>query len=176
MSNIIFKKIDLHLTLRSGFTILEMIIYTAIVGMILVTTVYVTSTMYNVRARVNSSSIVHESMEYAEKRILISLHGATAVTFPASGSSSTLQLTMPDAAMDPTIFSLAGGQIWIKEGSQANLPLTSSEVDISELQFIRGTSVPPVIRIQMSGDRRDAKASYSAPLTLTTSGVIRLEQ
>lgn len=159
-----------------GFTIIEMLLYTAIVGMILVTVVYVTSTVYNIRARVSTSSVVHESMAYAKDRILVSLHAATAVTIPASGTSSTLQLAMPDAMRDPTIISLSNGRIWIKEGSKARLPLTSVEVSISDLQFIRGTSVPPLIRIQMTGDRKGAKAAYSAPLTLTTTGVIRLEQ
>jgi Tfp pilus assembly protein PilE len=165
-----------RLTFRSGFTIIEMLMYTAIVGMIMATTIYVTTTMYNVRARVNSSSIVHESMEFAEKRIVASLHDASAVTNPASGASSQLTLSMPDDAKDPTVFTLTGGQIYMKEGSRDNLPITSSEVDISSLQFTRGTSEPPVVRIQMTGDRRDARASYSAELTLTTSGIIRLEE
>lgn len=115
-------------------------------------------------------------MQFAEDRILSSIHNASAVTFPASGSSSTLQLTMPDATRDPTIYSLYNGQVWIKEGTKEKLAITSSEVTISSLQFIRGTSIPPVIQIQMAGDRKDAKAAYSAPLTLTTSGIVRLEQ
>lgn len=170
------RKYSRSLIFRSGFTILEMLIYTAIVGMILTTTVYVTSTIYNIRARVSSSSVVHESMVFAQKRVLTTLHNATAVTFPLSGTSSTLSLTMPDAQRDPTVYWLQGGQIWVKEGSKAGLPLTSSEVTISSLQFTRGANEPPVIRVQISGDRKNAKAAYSAPLTLTTSGVIRLEQ
>lgn len=159
-----------------AFTIVEMMMYTAIVGMILVVVVYVTSTVYNVRARVASASVVHESMEYAQDRISILLHAATAVTIPSSGTSSTLQLTMPDTARDPTIISLSGGQVWIKEGTKPKLPLTSAEVAISDLQFTRSAANPPVMRMQMTGDRKNAKTSYSAPLTLTTSAGIRLEQ
>lgn len=140
------------------------------------TVVYVTNTVYNVRARVSTSSVVHESIIYAEDRILTSLHAATSVTVPASGSSSTLQLVMPDATRDPTIFSLSGGQIWIKEGTKARLPLTSSEVNISDMQFTRGANNPPIIRIQITGDRRNAKKAYSAPLSVTTTAAIRLEQ
>jgi type II secretory pathway pseudopilin PulG len=164
------------LKFKPGFTILEMIIYTAIVGMIMVTVVYVMNTTYNVRARVSSSYVVHESMEFAEERMAASLHNANAVVIPASGTSSTLQLSMSDAALDPTIYSLSNGQIWLKEGTRANLPLTSSEVTISSLQFMRGTSTPPLIRILMIGNTKNAKGSYSAPLTLTTSAIIKLDQ
>lgn len=159
-----------------GFTILEMIIYTAIVGMILTTVVYVTNTVYNVRARVSTSSVVHESVVYAQDRILTSLHAATAVVVPASGASSTLQLTMPDPMRDPTVYSLSGGRIWVKEGTKAKLPLTSSEISVSNLEFMRGTNLPPIIRIQITADRRNAKRAYSAPLSVTTTAAIRLEQ
>lgn len=170
------KNHDEGLKFRPGFTILEMIIYTAIIGMILVTVVYVMNTTYQVRARVGSSSVVHESMDFAKKRIAASLHNASGIIVPASGTSSTLRLTMPDVALDPTVYTLSNGQIWIKEGSKENLPLTSSEVTISSLQFMRGTSTPPLIRIVLSGNRKDAQGPYSTPLTLTTSAVIRLEQ
>lgn len=150
-----------------------MIIYTAIVGMILATVIYVTSTTYNVRARVASSSIVHESMEFATKRIIASLHDAEVVLIPANGTSSTLQLSMSDSTQDPTTYSLSNGQILLKEGTKASLPLTSSEVMIKSLQFIRGTSTPAVIQVIMAGDRKNAKASYSAPFSVTTSAAIR---
>lgn len=161
---------------RPGFSILEMLIYTGILGIILATTIYVTTTMYNVRARVSSSSIVHETMEFAQKRITSALYEAVSVTTPSSGSSSTLELVMQDAEKSPTRITFVDGQIWMKEGAEENLPLTTSEVEISELEFTRGLGTPPVVRIVMSGDRKNAKASYSAPLTLTTSAIIRLEE
>lgn len=167
---------DHRVLLARGFTILEMVIYTAIVGMILSTVVYVTNTVYNVRARVSTSSVVHESVVYAQDRILTSLHSATAVVIPASGASSTLQLTMPDATRDPTTYSLSGGQIWVKEGTKAKLPLTSSEVSVSNLEFLRGSNLPPIIRVQITADRRNANRAYSAPLSVTTTAAIRLEQ
>jgi hypothetical protein len=64
------------------------------------------------------------------------IRNATSITTPAAaGSGASLTLVVPTGTLSPTIFSLNGTALQVKEGTGANVALTSSDVQISNLTF-----------------------------------------
>ncbi|MFA5129802.1 MAG: type II secretion system protein [Patescibacteria group bacterium] len=159
-----------------GFTLIELTIYVGIVAMILVALVFTTNVMYDARARVRTSSIVHENISYAVQRIAAAVREASSVTAPAAGASSTtLQLTMTDATANPTIFRVSSQRIYLQMGTSPSLPITSQEVQITSATFTVSNANPPSVRVEVSGDKTNAQADYSSPFTLSETATIRRE-
>lgn len=159
-----------------GFTILELLIYTAIVGMTLVSMIFVTQTMYDIRARVRTSALVREHVGFVLTRAMSSVRQASAVTLPVGGSAtSTLELVTAVTSTNPTVFLLRDGRVYLKEGASEELPLTSDEIEITGLLFTCSEDDPPLVHAEISGDRRNAEGFYTAPLTLTGAATVRRE-
>jgi len=141
--------------------------------MILTSIVFVMNIMYDARARIRTSSMVHEHVQFAVERVTASIREASGVTIPAAGTASTtLQLVMADASMNPTKFYVTSGQIYLQVGT-SSLPLTSTEVQITSATFTASNTSPPTVRVEMSANKTNASGVYSAPFTLTGTATIR---
>jgi type II secretory pathway pseudopilin PulG len=158
---------------KSGFTLIEILIYTAIMGSILVSTVFITRAMYDTRARIRSSVILEENMRFALARIMTEVREADGVTEPASSTGTALTITRDDPAHDPTVITSAGGVITMSKGGSPAAALTSSEVEITSLVFTRSQGDFPLIRAELEGQMRNASGPYRASLTLSNSAAIR---
>jgi len=106
-----------------------------------------------IAARVKNQTIAEVERQGAEAMALISqsVRNATAITSPAIGSSSaSLTLSMAAPAVNPTVFSLAGGAIQMKEGSGSAVILTSPRLNLTALTFtnVSAATTPGVIRTQ----------------------------
>ena len=161
---------------KKGYTLIELILYTAILSSVLTVMIFITRSMYDARARVRTSVLVRENLRFALTQMVANIRGADGVTTPSSAStSSTLELIMNDSAINPTIFSVGNGQVWLAQGSEDAVAITSAEVEVTELSFERSSTDPPFVRITLSGDKRDAAGPYQFPITLTDSATIRRE-
>ncbi|MCW1891718.1 MAG: type II secretion system GspH family protein [Candidatus Uhrbacteria bacterium] len=157
-----------------AFTLIELMIYTAITASMMAAIVFTTKTMYDARARVRTAAIVHEQVRFILDRVTATVRESETVTFPSAGSaSSSLSVTVSG---NTYAFRLAQGRMYLKEGSAQELPLTSNEMLISSATFTRSNTNPPIIRIQVSGDVRNANGAYEYPFTLTGSASVRREQ
>jgi type II secretory pathway pseudopilin PulG len=140
----------------SGFTLIETLIYVAIIGGVLST--FIAFSM-NVSQGRNKTYVVQEvqsntrhAMDVMSQRI----RAATSVTIGSSTFGSdpgVLQLAMADASKNPTIINLTAdnGILQIKEGASAAVSLTSTEVDVTNLVFTNLTDGDrESVRIQMT--------------------------
>lgn len=158
---------------RPGFTLVEVLIYAALVGMVMVSVVLLASTAFTVRSRVRSALILEENIRFASGRIVSLVTGASGMTFPTIGTtSSTLVMTMTSPSQSPTTISLSNGTIMLAQGSSTALALTSSEVAISNLSINRVSSTAPFVRILISGGLRNPPPQ-SPTLTVTTTAAVR---
>ncbi|MDO8435751.1 MAG: prepilin-type N-terminal cleavage/methylation domain-containing protein, partial [bacterium] len=105
--------------MRRGFTLIEVLLYTALLGIILGTFVLTTTTVLESRAKSQTALMLNEGMRYAMERIAYRIANASAVTLPASGTGPALTLTMPTPSQNPTAFTLSGGVIMIAQGGGA---------------------------------------------------------
>lgn len=158
---------------RSGFTIIEIMIYTAIVGMIMASMIYIIRSMYETRARIRAAILLEDNLRYALFRATSAVRLADGVTSPSSGSSDTLQLDMDDASIDPTIITISNGIILMSQGAGGPMALTSSEVEVTNLTFTVTGSVAPSVEVVLSGELRDAVGPYQTSTTLSNTAVIR---
>jgi type II secretory pathway pseudopilin PulG len=138
---------------QQGYTLIELLLYVAIVGALLTTVVFFFGTV--TASRVKNQAIIEVNdqgtavMDYLTQTI----RNATAVTTPTTGlSASSLTLTVPTGSLSPTVFSLTGSApttIQVKEGAGAQVSLTNDDVQISGLTFknLSRASTPGVVQV-----------------------------
>ncbi len=123
----------------------------------------------------NPSAEVTVSAGTVNPGIAIMINGTTTMRIP--GPSSSLSLKMADAAKNPTLFYLSGGALWMQEGISAAVPLTSSEVTVTALQFTNMSyaNTPGTVRIQMTvaATNPQNRQEYSFEKTFYTTANIR---
>lgn len=121
---------------KDGITLIEIVLYIAIFTAILLAG----STLYNtaMQSRAKSQTMAEVEQQGLQLMQLITqtIRNATALNSPTIGTSaSSLSLNVSVGANSPTIFDLASGQVRIKEGAAAAVPLTNSRVVASGLNF-----------------------------------------
>ncbi len=159
---------------KSGFTLLETLIYTGFVGLIMGTMVLLAYTTLTVRSKLRASLIVEENMRFATMRITSLVNEASGITTPTLGSSSgTLVLTSSVTSTNPTTITTTSGVIYLTQGATGTAQaLTSNEISVSSFLFTRVSSTSAIVRMVMKGALRNAPSSYSS-LTVTTTAAVR---
>ncbi|HSX18142.1 MAG TPA: type II secretion system protein [Candidatus Saccharimonadales bacterium] len=131
-----YRRSDVLKKRQKGFTLIELLLYVAIVGSLLVAvSVFFTTT---VDARIKNQSImeVNDQGLNAIEYITETIRNSSSITSPAAGASAaTLTLSVPTAGLSPTVFSLSGTTLQVKEGAGAAVTLTNGKVQISALSF-----------------------------------------
>ena len=160
--------------LRKGFTLIEVLIYIALLAVMLLGMVQLTASVLDLRGRVQNAKVLEENLRHALTRITAQVRHADDITLPLAGAADTLALTMLDPALDPTTFTVDGGAITIRQGATAPaIPLTSSEIEVTSLTFSRIAATPPAVRIDIAGQLRSAAGPYQSRLSVGTTAVIR---
>ena len=121
---------------QKGFTLIELLLYVSLVGALLVTVSFFFATSASSRIKNQSIVEVNDQGLNAIEYITETIRNSSSISAPGVGSSSaTLTLVMPTAGASPTIFSLNGTALQVKEGLSAAITLTNSKVSISNLTF-----------------------------------------
>lgn len=157
-STLIKKNILYGRYLRSrGFTLVETLIYIAIIGSALLSFVTFSISISNIRNKVFVVQEVQSSNRIALELVSQRVRSATGVN---TGTSifgidpGRLSLSMADAAKDPTIIDLDAddGRLRIAEGTNPPIYLTSSRLIVPSLVFtdLTDTDERPNIRIDLT--------------------------
>ena len=143
--------------MRKGFTLIETLIYIAIVGIVIGGFVAFTFTISDSR---NKNYVVQEVQANARVSLnLISqrIMAANGINTGASifdADPGVLSLSMADSSKNPTILNLSGddGQLQIKEGAGDIVIITADEVKITNLVFtnLTGTSDIPNVGVELT--------------------------
>lgn len=138
--------------MRQGFTLIEIVIYTALVAMVLGTAVLATNAALQIRTQTRNALILEESLRFAMHDITETIRRADSVTIPASvgASGNTLTLDMSDAIENPTTFTLTSGAISRARAGNPTVAITPAAIEITALTFTRlsGTPAPITISLQ----------------------------
>ena len=154
-----------------GFTLVEVILYVAIVAIFITAMVsFAWDAIYG-RVKSFTHQEVNQNIRLASKRILFEVRNATGINTPApSASGSTLSLIMADSARNPTVFSVSGERLKVGWGSSGPCPttapcnLTSNLVSVTSLTFTNLSQSPSEnvkfsITVESTGDRREMQKS-----------------
>lgn len=162
--------------LGSGFTLIELVIYSAIVGVMLILMIGLFWNIISSNIKETAYQTVQQNTRFAIIKITQEVKGASGINNPLPGfSSDSLSLSMADSSLDPTLFDLVEGKLRITQGSFGPYELTSDEVQVSSLQFtnLSYPDTPGTIRIVMvldhinPGGRIEYQASISVKSTVS---------
>lgn len=136
-----------------GFTLIELILYTAMVSVVILSTSAFLQLIFASRAKSQTIAEVEQQGLQAMQLITQTVRNSTLINSPTEGNnSSSLSLTVLDSTKNPTVFDLSSGQVRITEGASSAVNLTSSQVLASSLTFqnLSYTGTPNTIRIQFT--------------------------
>jgi type II secretory pathway pseudopilin PulG len=122
--------------IKRGFTLIETLIYVAIFSLFIGTLISFLNVMTT--SRLNNQIVLEVSNQGDQiiRTIVRSIENADAINIPIiSNTSSILSLATSDSLTNPTIFSLIGGIIYIKEGTGPQVALTNNNVTVNNLNF-----------------------------------------
>lgn len=162
---------------RQAFTLVELLLYLGLVGMmLLVVSLFL---LLILQSRIKTQAIVEVEQQGIQvlERISQTARNAEAVNSPALGvSDSSLSLDVTDPTKDPTVFDLVSGVIRIgSEGTGPAVNLTNSRVTAFNLVFqnLSRPNTPGVVRIQFTlthvNPANRSEYDYSKTFYATTS-------
>lgn len=159
---------------NKGFTLVELIIYIAIIGTIFIV---MTGFLWNVilgNIKETAYQEIQQNSRFAMIKITQEIKKATGINIPLPGNSAnSLSLVMAVPHLNPTVFDVVGGKLRITQGISGPYELTSDQVIVSNLQFdnLSYPDTPGTIRIEMIVDHINpgARAEYEASISLRSS-------
>ncbi|MFA5172781.1 MAG: tail fiber domain-containing protein [Candidatus Paceibacterota bacterium] len=140
-------------SLRDGFSLMELLVYTGIFTITAGLMVGVVSTVSDVQVRETANVEVNDQSQFVMNAIKSILTGAKAVDITAGTAVSTLKVRVNDAAKDPTFVYLENGIVYKKETDNgAPVALTDKTVNVTALNFTRMVNPPgkDVVKIDMT--------------------------
>ena len=161
---------------QRGFTLIEMLLYIAILAIVAVTISSFIFMVYTSRIKTSTISEVEQQGEQTMSLITQNIRNSSSITSPVAGvSASSLTLVEYNGTLSPTVLNQSGNVIQIKEGAGAVVALCSNRVVVSGLSFqnISNSGSHGMVRIQFtlthinSSNRNEY--TYSKTFTSTAS-------
>ncbi len=162
----------------SGFTLVELLLYVSIAGVLLTSAVVLLGSILEARTKGEVIAEVEEQGYGVMERITQTVRNADAVTAPGPGGTSpTLTLQVFDGTKTPTVFSVSSGVLHLKEGSADAVPLTNSRVTVSDFS-VRNLAVadaPDSVRVSftLSYVNTEGAATYAYEKTFYGAASLR---
>lgn len=122
---------------RAGFTLIELIIFTAIFSLAMGAFLSVFTNISGVAVRQNSTAEVQSQSQFVLQTIQYYVERSSMVSTTVDATSTALILRMSSTTEDPVIIDTNGAAVQLKVGNGAAQTITSDKVEISDLVFIR---------------------------------------
>lgn len=111
-----------NLSSSSGFTLIEVIIYVALVSVFISGAIFFAWDIIYGRVKSQVQIEVNQNLRLASDRISFEIRNADSIN---SVSGSSLSLSVSDSVRDPTVFDVSGGRLRIGYGGAGPCPITS---------------------------------------------------
>ncbi|HSX07439.1 MAG TPA: type II secretion system protein [Candidatus Saccharimonadales bacterium] len=162
---------------QRGYTLLELLLYMAIISILLAATTAFLGVTVDARVKNQTVAEVNDQGVAVMDYIMQTIRNASSITAPAAAASSTsLTLVVPTGSLSPTVFSLSGTTLQVKEGAAAAVSLTNSKVQVTSLTFTNltrsGTSGAVQVSFVMSRTNPNAHNEYDYQKTFISSAEI----
>ena len=119
-----------------GFTLLEVLIYAALVALIIGGISYTLFTLITTSKIANDKVVVEEEANFILKKFDWVLAGYQTINSPASGSSgATLSVNKFNFLPNPIVFDVSSGNLRITKGLLPSVTLNSSRITVSNPVF-----------------------------------------
>jgi type II secretory pathway pseudopilin PulG len=123
---------------KSGFTVLELLIFSAIFAIASVAFIGILVTVSRIQVRQSAATEVNQQSLFLLQTLQRYIEQSSLVELAADTATSTLKLRMPSSQIDPTYIYLSGTKVYLKEtDGGAAQPLTSDKVNGTNLTFTK---------------------------------------
>jgi Tfp pilus assembly protein PilW len=161
---------------KSGFTIIELLLYVAISSIILLVSSLFFLTLLEARTKNQVIAEVEQQGIQIMQIITQTIRNADTINSPTIGTSgASLSVNTTISSTTPSVFDLSSGVIRIKEGTNAVINLSNSKVVVSNLSFsnLSRASTPGVIKISFTisavNNSNRNEYSFSSPFVASAS-------
>jgi type II secretory pathway pseudopilin PulG len=127
---------------KSGFTILELLIFSAIFALIMISFITILVTIIRVQSRQSAAAQVNQESQFLLQQVQYYIERSSLVEMDQDVVTSTLKLRMAAGSEDPTLIYLSGGRVYIQQSSTAAQALTTSRVNVTSLVFTKRSNAP----------------------------------
>lgn len=166
---------------QKGLTLIEVIIYVAILGMVSTTLLTMSINMMSLKSKGVAQQELASSLRYISQKINYEIRNAKAI---ATTTASSISLTVADGSRSPTVFDLNNGNIRMGAGSGGECPTTSpcvlnsNLINISQFAVTNlssGDSKTQNIKYTISGNyiNNSGRAEFEASGTISDSVEVR---
>jgi type II secretory pathway pseudopilin PulG len=153
---------------KLGFTLIELILYIALVGLIFTGTIQLVWEMVGGGVKNSYEAELNGQMRFVSEKIKREIRSATGInTF----TSTSISLAKAISGENPTVIDLSAGQIRIKYGVGAITPITTNLISVTNLTFTNYTS-PGNTSMNIGFDITAAKTSSSNNARYQTTPII----
>ncbi len=160
---------------RNGFTLIEILIYTALIG---IAGVFLNGTLISVlklQSQQDASTQVNQQINFVLQNVQQQIRNSSLIDMAGNTASSSLTLRTADPTTDKTLIFLSGKAVYLKKGDSAPLALTTSDVNADQLQFTKITAYPGhdsvQVTIALSYNTQNAQQSFSKTITSAVARV-----
>ncbi len=160
-----------------GYTLIELLLYVAMSSILLTAVTYFFGMMVDSRIKNQTINEVNDQGSAIMDYMTQTIRNATSITAPvAAATGSSLTLVVPTGSLSPTVFSLSGTTLQVKEGTAAAVSLTSNDVQISSITFSNltrsGTSGSVQVSFTINRTNPAGRNEYDYQKTFTTSAEV----
>lgn len=168
-----------------GFSLIETIIYTALLTLVVSTAIYFMTSVFDAYKKVFAQREVMSGIQFAldliseETKFAKNIYTPTSVFDNDNGQLSIETTQNPPSGETSTYvdFYLDNGRIYVKREGQTEIPLTSNQVRITKLRFTNLTpaNAPEGAQIFIEGQYNTISTSLKDQtlMNFTTSAIIR---
>lgn len=162
---------------QGGFTLVEMVIYVGAAIFVFGSITGLVFILISSKAKNQAVAEVEQQGAFVMNSITQTIRNAEGINNLAQGTSdSALELDVVDTGDDPTTFNLNNGIIYVTEGTNPAINLTSDRITASDLTFqnLSRDNTPGVIRINftLSSSSSD-KGAYKYSKTFYATASLR---
>ena len=159
---------------NQGLTLVELLIYMAILGSILA---IMTGFFWNIAlgyAKENSYQELQQNGRFVLTKMNQEIKKAKRINSPSPGfSANSLSLEMANPNLNPTTFDLNGGKLRIIQGTNPPYELTTDRIIVNNLQFtnLSYDNTPGTVRIEIGMNHLNPGGliEYQAAIGLKTT-------
>ena len=156
----------MKLTTNSGFTLIETLVYVAIVGGFVVVSLSAVYQMIDFGGRVRNQREINENQRFLIQKLDWILNSADAINSPPlGGSGNVLSVNKLNFAQNPLVVDIVGGAIRLSSGGGLPVALTNSYASTTNL-FFEHLNFSGQSAIRITGILLNASASTSIDTTI----------
>ena len=171
--------------MKNSFTLIEVLLYIAIVTIIMSAFVLFAWNAIILGAKNNTQQELYAQGRIISERILSEIRNANDLNTGTSNfdvdlvSNSSYQLSLVDnAPNNPTIFNVTSGILMIKQGASAAIALHSNTIKVTSLIFTNYSSADTKTKhvgyvLQLSTNSSSASQQYQGTVAFDSSAEIR---